>query len=179
LVAVGFALCTILAARGASAVGLAKGTSELSGTAGFNSTSIEGLSVTNVEINAGYGYCFSSNWELMPTLALTSVSSGGETATSFAGAANIVYNFSTNGQAVPYLRGGLGFGTISSGGGSSLNVSAIPVLGGGVRVLVGNSASVNFGAFYVHQSWSSGGSSVSGNEFGLTVGLSIFPNGLK
>ncbi len=121
-------------------------------------------------------------FEIAPEIQVTSISSGGSSVTLFGGVANAIFNFASSGTAVPFIELGLGYSTLTGGGGGSdLHTAILPRLGGGVRILVGNSASVNIGATYEHLSTSvsGGGGSLGGNQFGVNVGLSIFPSGLK
>jgi hypothetical protein len=91
------------------------------------------------------------------------------TASSVTGGASAVFNFPTKtGPNVPYLQAGLGFGS-NSGGGS--------FVGAGVRVLFGNSASINIAVLYERTSIKVGGTSVDEDEFNLSAGLSVFPVG--
>ena len=79
---------------------------------------------------------------------------------------------------VPFVGAGLGFSSLSPGGGaSSITTTVIPIVEGGVRCLVGNSASINFLARYQHESSKIGGQTFSPNAFGIQVGLSVFPSG--
>lgn len=171
----------LLTASVAGAGSLDKGASEIQGAASLNSSSFEGgSSVTEVTADVSYGYCIDSHWEIAPGIQVSSLSGSGSTLTSFTGLIEGIYNFPmANSPLVPFLRAGVGYGTISGGGGSSINTSIIPEIGGGIRVLMGNSASLNFGAFYEHTSTSlsGGGSSVTGNAFGVTAGFSVFPWG--
>ena len=136
--------------------------------------------MTNVPINGLLGWCFGPNFEFAPGFALQSISAGGESIIQVSGIANFIYNFSSSGgSTIPFIQGGLGYGTTSLGG-ESIKNSIIPAITGGVRVIVDNSASVNFAAFHEHTSTSETGfSSVTGNTFGLNVGLSIFPTTLR
>src|SRR5690348_4658399 len=97
----GLIICTATAQAGS----LNKGAVELAGSAGFNSTSVEGSSLSVFTANVSFGYCFTKNWEFMPMVSLASYSGGGGgSLTQFTGGATAVYNFATaSGNTVPYL----------------------------------------------------------------------------
>jgi hypothetical protein len=82
----------------------------------------------------------------------------------------ITLNFISSGSIVPLLRGSLG---VSWGGPENM---LIPSLEGGLRAMVGRSASVNFLVGYQHQTIpfsDVGDRSVNSVTFG--VGVSVFP----
>ena len=169
----------LLMASVAAAGTLAKGSTELMGSAGFSSYSISGSSnsVTVVSTELGYGFCLTNNWEILPAASIQSLSAGGHTASTLSGIVSAVYNFATaSGTAVPYLQAGVGLGSESSGG-SSISSSILPLVGGGVRFLVGNSAAVNLGATYRRDTWTNHGESLTQSTTGVQAGLSIFPKG--
>lgn len=169
----------LLMASVAAAGTLAKGSTELMGSAGFSSYSISGSSnsVTVVSTELGYGFCLTDNWEILPTASLQSLSAGGHTTSSLSAIVSGVYNFATaEGNIVPYLQAGVGLGSESSGG-SSISSSIIPLVGGGVRFLVGNSAAINLGASYRRDTWTDHGESLTQSTTGIQAGLSIFPKG--
>jgi hypothetical protein len=172
-------LLSMTLAASAMAQSLGTGASEVQGSMNLTSVSYSGASLTTVGVDAFYGYFLTPNWEIAPGIDLTSVSGGGSTVTDFTGTGSVLYNFPAQGTVVPFVRGGLGFGTISGGGGSSINTTIIPLIGGGFRILLGNNASVNFTALYEHTSVSTDGASISGNAFLLGVGLSVFPVGFS
>ena len=175
----GLVVSLFVTASVAAAATLDKGATELAGSAGVTSTSFSGggTSTTVVTADVKYGFCVSRNWEIAPQVILTSLSGGGSTLTNFSGAVSGIYNFATAGNnLVPFLEAGVGLGSVSAGG-SSQSFSTLPLLAGGIRMLMGNSASINITAGYQRVSMSSGGSTATENTIGVQAGLSIFPRG--
>jgi hypothetical protein len=173
----GFAACMVAAPASAGTLG--KGASEIQGSAGLQTVSVSGSSVTQISLDAFYGWCIDEHWEFGPEVSVASLSGGGSTQSDFGANGLAVYNFALNGNTlVPFVGAGLGFSSFSpGGGGSSITTTVIPIVEGGVRCLMGSSASINFLARYQHESMKEGGVTISPNEFGIQVGLSVFPNG--
>lgn len=172
----------------ASAATLEKGTVELQTNAAFvhSSYSFSGDHVGNttlINLAAGVGYCVSSLFEIDGGLQLTHASfdddgGGSSSATAFGFTAGVTANLPLSSESVvPFVGAGLGVLAFSGDApsGSETSVTA-PYVRGGLRVLVGNSASVNFGLAYAHQTNAEGVKDLNNNQIGLTVGISIFPN---
>ena len=102
---------------------------------------------------------------------------GSSSATAFGMTGGVTLNFPAQGDLVPFIGAGAGFVAYSGDAYSGATTTAIaPFVRGGIRVMVGSSASVNFGVAYDHQTNALGVKDLDGNEFGLDVGISLYPN---
>jgi hypothetical protein len=148
------------------------------------SVSLEGEqlgSQTDLLMSFDFGYCTSNVVE--PTGGLlvlyTSIHPEGASSTSasaFGASAGLTFNISTQGALIPFLRGTVGFLTYSGDGFQGTDTEYLaPAVSAGVRTMVGGSASLNFSALFTHHSNVQGQKYLTANEFGLAVGLSIFP----
>lgn len=165
---------------------LEKGTVELTPSLSFshNSFSFSGSdagSLTNMVGSAQVGYCVTDHFEIGGGLLVNYQSIdvpgfGSESATSLGLVGGVQYNFPSGGRTIPFVRGSLGIltnsGSLASGDQTTL---IAPSLLAGLRVLVGNSASVNFGVGYQHLSDALGVQELSANTIGAEIGVSIFP----
>ena len=76
----------------------------------------------------------------------------------------------------PYVRAGLGFEGFSGDGYENAKTALIlPYLRAGVRVMVGESGSLNLSVGYRHEQDSGGSSGLDANSIGFAVGVSLFP----
>ena len=185
---VALAAVSDLVAPDAQAARLSKGTIELAPSLAFShsSYSFSGSSsgsVSNLQSSIVLGYCTTHRVEIEGGLLISHQSvdtPGGPSASSsgigFIG--GVALNFTTTGRMVPFVRGALGI--VGNSGdlapGSETTVIA-PILSAGLRLLVGNAASVNFAVDYQHESSALGVQDLSANTLGLNVGVSIFPHG--
>ena len=182
-------LVVIALAGGGSLVNgatLEKGTVELTPAVSFshNSFSFSGNDAGSTTILTGsgiLGYCITNNFEVLGGLLVDyfsddSPSGPSESATSLGLLGGIQYNFSSGGQTIPYARGAIGILTNSGqlAFGDQTTILA-PIFQVGMRVLVGSTASVNFGVGYQHRSDVLGVQDLSSNTFDIEVGVSIFP----
>lgn len=182
-------LCVATMAGGVTPVDAAtleKGTLELTPALSFtrNSFSVSGSdagSLTILTASGLLGYCVTDHFEVVGGLLVNYQSIevpgfGSESATSLGLLGGVQYNFSSGGETIPFVRGALGIVTNSGNlsAGDQTTVIA-PSLLAGLRMLVGASASVNFGVGYQHQTNALGVQDLSANTFGLEIGVSIFP----
>src|SRR5262245_43656100 len=140
---------------------LARGTFELSPSFSFTQTylSFDGNAIgtiTNLRIDGEVGYCVSNLVEIGGTAIVGHSSFDPEAAsasslTSEGLALGLGINFATAGNVVPFVRGAVGLlaysGDIAIGKETSV---LAPILDAGIRLMVGGSASVNFGVDYRH-----------------------------
>ena|SRR5467141_972222 len=120
------------------------------------------------------GYCVSRHYEVTGGFMTRHESNNGSSQTALGATAGLTYNFSPQGGIIPFAS--LGFGALFYDG-FSLNNTAVlaPVLTGGVRVLVGSSASVNTSLGFQHEDHAGGEFGVSSNRLVAGVGVSLFP----
>ncbi len=98
----------------------------------------------------------------------------GEGDTALGATAGLTYNFSPQGTVIPFASAG--FGALFYEGFSFDNTAVLaPMLTGGVRVLVGSSASMNLSMSYQHESNASGNFQMNANRLIAGVGVSLFP----
>ncbi len=129
---------------------------------------------TRLEITPTLGYCLSEHYEVTGGVLTRHESTNGVSDTNLGAVAGLTYNFSGQGTLIPYAS--FGFGALFYDG-FSLNDTAVlaPMLSGGVRVLVGSSASINANLGYQHESNAGGEFGVSANRLSAGVGVSLFP----
>jgi len=168
---------TLLVAAAAQAAPFEKGVREVQFAGSLEHNSVAGEGATFLNLSGFYGYCTNSHWEFGPVVVLRTTSAGGETFTTIGLTGDAYYNFTTGqDKTIPFVFAGLGF-LHNSGGGSSLTTGILPRLGGGVRWLIGSSASINVDAFFEHDRASTEGVTESGNDLGVEAGFSIYPRG--
>lgn len=168
---------------------LPKGTIELSTTGSFShqSMSMDGTdagSQTNMNLTGEVGYSLTRNLSLAGGLVFQHAGvspEGGESvsASQYGPQAGLRWNFATKSSIVPFVEGK--FGVLAYGGDASDGAETtllLPSIGGGVRVLLGETASVNFSGNYVRQQNASGVDQLNSNDIRFGVGLSVFPGGL-
>ena len=180
-------LLGLTAAAPAAAGGIEQGTVELVTNTGFSYSSYsedgDGVSVTNLRLGGSVGYFFTSLSELQVALLVDHTSididgGGSASVTNTGMAVHYIANFATESAIVPFI--GAGAGVLAHGGdvGNADAASFImPRILGGIRFLVGNSASVNLALSYEHQTNALGVEDVSGNVIMLDVGVSAFVQG--
>src|SRR5262245_30705735 len=129
---------------------------------------------TRLDITPTIGYCISNHYEVSGGVMTRHQSTNGNSETALGATAGIQYNFSPHGTVIPFL--GLGFGTLFYDGFSLDNTAVLaPMLSGGIRVLVGSSASVNMSLGFQHEDNAEGEPGVSANRLIAGVGVSLFP----
>jgi hypothetical protein len=133
----------------------------------------------DISVTTGVGYCVTDLLELKGSLLFTYASAnpeGGESASAsaFGALGGLVVNFGSGGTMVPYVQGSVGVLSYSGDGYENSEATLVlPRLGAGVRFMVGESASINCGAFWQLLSNAEGVEELSANQFGLAVGTSL------
>lgn len=178
-------LAIILAAPPAGAAQLPRGTSELFVDAAFahNSFSYRDDSIgstTQLDLGLGVGYCVSDVVELGGAFTILHAGYDGENGDSDSATAaglqgSVTLNIATRGATVPYVSAELGVVDYSGSGATSY---ALPVIGAGIRFLVGNSASLNVGAHFVRLTNAQGREDLDATSLQLGAGVSLFPGGI-
>jgi len=129
---------------------------------------------TKLEITPTLGYCVSDHYEVTGGFMTRHESTNGTSDTALGATAGLTYNFSSQGGFIPFAS--LGFGALFYDGFSFNNTAVLaPILTGGMRVLVGSSASVNASLGYQHESNAQGEFGASSNRLVAGVGVSLFP----
>ena len=129
---------------------------------------------TRLDIAPTVGFCVSRHYEVTGALLTRHQSVNGNSDTALGASAGLTYNFNSAGNVIPYAN--VGFGALFYGG-FALDQTAVlaPMVTGGIRVLVGSTASVNMSLGYQHESNADGEFNASANRVLAGVGLSVFP----
>ena len=129
---------------------------------------------TQLTASPTLGYCVSDHWEVSGGLLMRHHSENGTSDTALGATTGLSYNFSPQGSFIPFAS--VGFGALFYDG-FSMDETAVlaPTLTGGVRVLVGPTASVNMSLGYQHESNANGEFNASANRVVAGVGVSLFP----
>lgn len=166
-------------AEGASA-GIPAGSIEFSPTVTFSHSNFRREGYGNVETSTQLtasptlGYCVSDHWEVNGGLLMRHHSENGASDTALGATAGLAYNFAPQGSFIPFAS--VGFGALFYDGFSMDDTAVLaPTLTGGVRVLVGPTASVNMSLGYQHESNANGEFNASANRVVAGVGVSLFP----
>lgn len=160
--------------------GIAAGSIEFSPTVTFSHSNFRREGYGNVETSTQLtasptlGYCVSDHWEVTGGLLMRHHSENGVSDTALGASAGLGYNFSPQGAFIPFAN--VGFGALFYDGFSMDDTAVLaPTLTGGVRVLVGPTASVNMSLGYQHESNANGEFNASANRVVAGVGVSLFP----
>ena len=155
---------------------LSQGSIEITPNVSFSHASLKREGYGNVDtftqfdFDPSIGFCFTDHFEATCGLLVRHQSTNGMGETALGASAGLNYNFSPQGRMIPFV--GAGFGTFFNDGFTFNNTSVLaPALTGGIRVLVGNTGSVNLRAGYEHET----DGQVSTNRFLGGVGVSLFP----
>ena len=155
---------------------VARGSIEITPNVSFSHSSLKREGYGNVDtftqfdFDPALGFCFTDHFEAMGGLLLRHQSTNGSRETALGASAGLTYNFAPQGKMIPFV--GAGFGTFFNDGFTFNNTSVLaPALTGGIRVLVGNTGSVNLRLGYEHET----DGSVSTNRILGGVGVSLFP----
>ena len=182
LVALGLAAACIALPSRSLAASLEQGTLELETSVGLDHTSYSTTgTITRFDGTVGAGYSVTRLLQVGGGLMFSHYSSDVPdedpfSASSYGASADVTLNFPTPNILVPYLRLGLGAETFSGDGSENSKVALwAPMVRAGVRVLVGESGSVNLSLAYRHESNSTGVDGEVANRVAFAVGLSLFP----
>jgi len=131
-------------------------------------------SFTRLDVTPTVGFCISRHYEVNGGFMTRHQSTNGNSQTALGATAGLTYNLSPHGTVIPFAS--LGFGALFYDG-FSLNNTAVlaPMMTGGIRVLVGSTASVNMNLGYQHESNADGEFGASANRLIAGVGVSLFP----
>jgi len=164
----------------AAAAQIAPGSIEFAPTVSYSYSNLKREGYGNVdtfsELNATplIGYCVSDHFEVNGGMLVRHQSTNGDSQTGFGATAGVTYNFSRQGNLIPF--GSVGFGSLFYDGFTLDNTAVLfPTISGGARVLVGSSASVNMALGYQHESNANGEFNASANRLLASVGVSLFP----
>jgi hypothetical protein len=159
---------------------LSEGSIEFSPTVSFSHQNFKREGYGNVEtstrldITPTVGFCVSNHYEVTGALLTRHQSINGTSDTALGASAGLTYNFSSKSNVIPYAN--VSFGTLFYGGFSFDETAVLaPMVTGGVRVLVGTTASVNMSLGYQHESNADGEFNASANRVLAGVGVSVFP----
>jgi hypothetical protein len=168
------------APRSAAANQIATGSIEFAPAVSFSHSNFKREGYGNVDtftelnVSPTIGYCLSDHYEVTGGMLIRHQATNGNSDTSLGATAGLTYNFSRQGAVIPFAS--LGFGTLFYDG-FSLDQTAVlaPMISGGVRMLVGSTASVNMNLGYQHESNANGEFNASANRIVAGVGVSLFP----
>lgn len=171
------ALGLALSAAGPAAANqVAKGSIELSPTLSFSHENLkrEGYggvdNFTQLDFKPTIGFCVSNHYEIMGGTIIRHEDVNGTKTTSVGALAGLTYNFNPSQRLVPY--GTLAFGALFYGGFSFDEPAVLaPSLTAGLRVLVGDAASVNVSLGYQRER----NDHERQNRILASAGVSIFP----
>ena len=169
----------VLAAAAAAPAGadqVARGSIELSPTVSFSHENLkrEGYggvdNFTQLTFMPTIGFCVSTHYEVGGGAIIRHQDVNGSKQTSVGALASLTYNFARSQRLVPFAT--LGFGALFNGGFSFSEPAVLaPSMAGGLRVLVGDAASVNFSLGYQRER----NDHERQNRILAGVGVSIFP----
>lgn len=130
--------------------------------------------VTQLEVTPTVGYCLSNHYEVTGGFITRHTSIDGSSDTNLGATAGLTYNFSSKSNVVPFASAG--FGTLFYGGFGFDRTSVLaPILTGGLRLMIGSSASANLTLSFQHESNAQGDFNATANRLIAGVGVSIFP----
>jgi hypothetical protein len=153
---------------------LAKGSWEISPSISYSHENLKRDGVTAVDnfsqldFTPTIGYCLSDHWEMTGGIITRYESTNGASATSWGGIAGMTYNFNTSGSMIPFAS--VGVGRVSNGGFNQAATIA-PSMACGVRVLAGDTGSVNLSMGYQHET----STGMRQNRIVAAAGVSLFP----
>lgn len=159
---------------------ISKGSVELSPSVSFSHSNFkrEGYgnvdTFTHLDITPTIGYCLNNHYEVTGGFLARYQKANDMSETALGATAGLTYNFSPRSGVIPFAS--LGFGVLFHDGFSFDGTAVLfPMLTGGIRMLVGSSASVNLSLGYQHESNAEGEFQASANRMIAGVGVSLFP----
>jgi hypothetical protein len=165
-------------------------TMEIEGRGSFSHDSFSAAgddvgSTTEMNLSGTVGYAVTNAIQVVGGLQFqrASASPEGGDSSSFSGygaRAGARYNFTTQSSIVPFVEAGMSFLAWSGDGYEDAKTTmGLPYVGGGARLLIGNSASINFGGQFERTTNALGVEDMDSNSFGFYTGISVFPGGLS
>jgi len=136
-------------------------------------------SATSAQLSLGVGQCVTDLIELYGSVIWNhnSIDPKGESsasASSYGASGSILFNFTTSSSVIPYLQAGVGMLAYSGDGYDDAETSTLlPVLGGGLRFLVGDSAAFDAGLVYQRMSNAGGVQDLDAGQFYLGLGIAV------
>jgi hypothetical protein len=116
------------------------------------------------------GYCVSNHYEVTGGMIIRHESVNGSSDTSVGAVAGLTYNFNASGNMIPFAS--VGFGALFNGGFDFSEPAVLaPTLAAGVRVLAGDTGSVNLSLGYQRES----NDHMRQNRIVAGAGVSLFP----
>jgi hypothetical protein len=175
------ALALTALVAGAAGAQLEQGTWELSGSAAWTTSSYkhEGYSdsytMTVLSISPAIGYFFAEGIEFRASFPVLFQSDENYNATQFGLEGDVLYHFISSGSSTTFLGVGVGMAKATDSRDSNYDTTLIaPAVYLGMRSFFGDRACLTTQLFYNHETNAMYNENVSANDFGLTVGLSIF-----
>jgi hypothetical protein len=172
------ALVALLAPAAAHATRsqVAQGSFELSPTITYSHENLkrEGYggvdNFTRLDFTPSIGYCVSNHYEVTGGMIVRHEAVNGTSDTSVGAVAGMTYNFNPSGNMIPFAS--VGFGTLFNGGFDFSEPAVVaPTLAAGVRVLAGDTGSVNLSLGYQRES----NGHMRQNRIVAGAGVSLFP----
>ena len=155
---------------------VAQGSFEVSPTVSYSHENLkrEGYggveNFTRLDFTPSIGSCISNHYEVTGGLIVRHESVNGSSATSVGAIAGLTYNFNRSGSMIPFAS--MGFGTLFNGGFDFSEPAVIaPSIAAGVRVLAGDTGSVNLSLGYQRES----NDHMRQNRIVAAAGVSLFP----
>lgn len=159
-----------------------KGTHEVMGSFSWDKFSLDdesgGASLSTLTFTPTYGYFFFDNFECQVRLAVASANINGSsdyTSTTWTPIVAVLGHAPVSGKYIPYLGVGLGASWFSDSEGSDSEATLVaPMVVAGGKMLVAERAAMNIELFYMRQQNALYLEDVDANEYGISLGFSVF-----
>jgi hypothetical protein len=155
---------------------VAQGSFELSPTITYSHENLkrEGYggveNFSRLDFTPTIGYCVSNHYEVTGGFIIRHESVNGSSDTSVGAVAGLTYNFNASGNMIPFASAG--FGALFNGGFDFSEPAVLaPTLAAGVRVLAGDTGSINLSLGYQRES----NEHMRQNRIVAGAGVSLFP----
>jgi hypothetical protein len=182
VLAVGMAVAVVSAApRVARPAEISRGTVELALAGGFQHTSVEGTSISSLDLGTRLSYSLTNRFAVGGTIGFAHLSQeSGFDSTNLGLAADLILNFSSGSAVVPFAQLSVGSTSWSGSGYDDAKWGyTLPFVGVGFRTILGNYASINVLAGYRHQMNAFGVEDLTAHDVLVSFGLSVFPNSVE
>ena len=139
-------------------------------------------STSSLQLNSGLGYCVSDQVELYGGLIFQRDTNSPENYSSYSATAygisgQIIVHIPSTGNAIPFVKGGFGVLKYSGDYYDTKSMAKIfPSVGGGLRFLVGDAASIDTSLTYNHVTDYMGEDDLTANQVYFGVGVSLLFN---